>query len=125
MLDTFESPQDGFGVAGAGDTRMGDAKREGYAAAGPTEGDDPEDELLEDDLDDEDDDDLDDDIDFDDEDDGDDEDDLGDEEDDLDDDEDDLDDDIDDDLVDLDDEYDTEDVERHHRGPGRGKYEDY
>ena len=45
-----------------------------------------------------------------------------DDEDDLDDD-DDLDD-LDDDLVDLDDEYDTEDVERHHRGPGRGRYED-
>jgi hypothetical protein len=127
MLDTFESPQDGFGVAGAGDTRMGDAGQERYAAAGPTESDDPEDEILEDDLGD-DDDDLDDDVDFDDEDDdGDDEDDIDDEEDDLDDDddEDDLDDDLDDDLVDLDDEYDTEDVERHHRGPGRGKYEDY
>ena len=115
MLDTFESPLDGFGVAGAGDTRMGDAGKEGYAAAGPTESDDPEDEILEGDLDDEDD--LDDDVDFDDEDDD------GDEEDDIDDEEDDLDD--EDDEDDLDDEYDTEDVERHHRGPGRGKYDDY
>ncbi len=119
MLDTFESPQDGF--AGAGDTRMWDAMGDGYAAAGPADSDDPEDEILDDDLDDEEEDDLDDD-DFDDEDDDDvdDEDDLDDE-----DDEDDLDDDLDDDLVDLDDEYDTEDVERHHRGPGRGKYDDY
>ena|SRR6266508_4299326 len=100
MLDTFESPQDGF--AGAGDTRMWDAMGDGYAAAGPADSDDPEDEILDDDLDDEEEDDLDDE-----------------------DDEDDLDDDLDDDLVDLDDEYDTEDVERHHRGPGRGKYDDY
>lgn len=126
MLDTFESPQSNAGGSGADDTRMWDAKGEGYAAASPTEGD-PEDEILEGDLDDEDDD-LDDDIDFDDEDDGDDDDELDDEEDELDDDDvddDDIDDDLDDDLVDLDDEYDTEDVERHHRGPGRGKYEDY
>jgi hypothetical protein len=27
--------------------------------------------------------------------------------------------------VDLDDEYDTDDADRHHRGPGHNKYEDY
>ena len=126
MLDAFESPQ--RGTQDAGDARMWDAKKgEGDAAASPTGSEDPEDEILGDDLED-DDDDLDDDLDLDDDDD--DDDDLDDEDDDLDDDEDDLDDDdedddLDDDLVDLDDEYDTEDVDRHHRGPGHSRYEDY
>jgi hypothetical protein len=119
MLDTFESPQDG--MRDAGDTRMWDAMKDGDATAGPTGSEDPEDEIVGDDLDDdldelgldEDDDDDDDDLDDDDLDD-----------DDDDDDGDDLDDDLDDDLVDLDDEYDTDDTDRHHRGPGHNKYED-
>jgi ribonuclease E len=77
---------------------------------------DPEDEALEDDLDD-DEDDLDDDE-WDDEDDVDDVDD-----DDLDDDDDELDDDLDDDLIDLDDEFDVEEDEKPHPAHPR-KYED-
>ncbi len=122
MLDTFESPQDG--MRDAGDTRMWEAMNDGDATAGPTGSEDPEDEIVVDDLHDEDD--LDE-LGLDDEDD-DDDDDLDDDEDDLDDDDDDddedLDDDLDDDLVDLDDEYDTDDTDRHHRGPGHNKYED-
>ena len=86
MLDTFESPAGG--IAEVGDARMWDAVGRGYRAAGPTDSDDPEDEIIEDDDDDDDDDD--------------DLDDLG-----------------------LDDEYDTDDADRHHRGPGHNKYEDY
>ena len=125
MLDTFESPA--FGLAEEGDARVWDAVGVvGYSAAGPTDSDDPEDEILDDDdLDEEDDDD---DL-FDDEDDLDDDDeDLDDEDDEDDDDEDDeddddFDDDLDDDLIDLDDEFDTEDEDRH-KGPGHMKYED-
>ena len=47
MLDTFESPQDG---QDAGDTRMWDAMKEGDATAGPTGSEDPEDEIVDDDL---------------------------------------------------------------------------
>ena len=48
MLDTFESPQDG--MRDAGDTRMWDAMKESDATAGPTGGEDPEDEIVGDDL---------------------------------------------------------------------------
>ena len=50
MLDTFESPLDGFAGRDAGDARMGNANKDGYAAASPTGSDDPEDEIVEDDL---------------------------------------------------------------------------
>ena len=55
MLDAFESPQ--RGMQDAGDARMWDAKEgEGDAAASPTGSEDPEDEILEEDLEDDDDD---------------------------------------------------------------------
>ena len=54
MLDTFESPLEGFGEGDAGDARMGNANKDGDAAASPTGSDDPEDEIVEDDLDDDD-----------------------------------------------------------------------
>ena len=75
MLDKFESPVDGIAQE-SGDAMMWFAVSEGYRAASPTDSDDPEDEIIDDeDLDDEDEDD-----------------DLFDDEDDLDEDEDDLDD---------------------------------
>ena len=56
MLDEFESPAVEF--AEDGDARMWFEFDEGYRAASPTDSDDPEDEILDDeDLDDEDDDD--------------------------------------------------------------------
>ncbi len=78
MLDTFESPLDGLGEGDAGDARMENASKEGYAAASPTGSDDPEDEIVDDDLDE---DDLDDDDDLDLDDDDDDDDDLDEDED--------------------------------------------
>ena len=54
MLDEFESPVEG--IAEEGDARKWYAVDDGYSAAGPTESDDPEDEILDDD------DDLDDDL---------------------------------------------------------------
>ena len=103
MLDTFESPAGDFAIEG--DAREWDAANVVYAAASPTDSDDPEDEIIEDDLDDDEDDDLDE-LGFDDE-----------------EDDDDDDDDLDDDLIDLDDEFDTEDEDRH-KGPGHLRRED-
>jgi ribonuclease E len=124
MLDTFESPA--FDSANEGDARMWDAATGGYRAASPTDSDDPEDEIIEDDLDDDEDDDDLDELGFDDDDEDDDEDDadLDDDEDDDDEDDDDLDDDdLDDDLIDLDDEFDT-DVDDKHKPPGHLRRED-
>src|SRR3954463_12743527 len=72
MLDTFESPAGEIAIEG--DAMQWNAVNNIYAAASPTDSDDPEDEILEDDLDDDDDDDLDE-LGFDDEDDDDDDDD--------------------------------------------------
>ena len=57
MLDTFESPAGEIAIEG--DAMEWDAANVVYAAASPTDSDDPEDEILEDDLDDDEDDDLD------------------------------------------------------------------
>ena len=85
MLDKFESPVDGIAQE-SGDARMWFAAGDGYIRTSPTDSDDPEDEIIEDeDLDDED------------------------EDDDVFDDEDDLDDDVEDDLDDEEDDLDDED----------------